>query len=51
MPRRNRNVATVRSEPMPDLLRALQSWALEPRTAPVKPSAKRRRFRTYGGVV
>ncbi|WP_329339161.1 hypothetical protein OG252_26370 [Streptomyces sp. NBC_01352] len=50
MPRRNRNVATVRPEPAPNLARALQSWTLEPHTVPVKPSAKRRRFRVYGGA-
>lgn len=50
MPRRNRNVATVHTEPAPNLARALQSWTLEPRAVPIKPSAKRRRFRIYGGV-
>ena len=51
MPRRNRNVATARPEPAPNLARALQSWTLEPpHTFLVKPSAKRRRFRVYGGA-
>ncbi|MFI6488275.1 hypothetical protein [Streptomyces sp. NPDC050564] len=51
MPRRNRNVATVRVEPVPDLVRAMVGWAgPRSRTVPVKPSAKRRRFRVYGGA-
>ncbi|MET8449320.1 hypothetical protein [Streptomyces sp. NPDC005209] len=50
MPRRNRNVATVRREPVPDLARAMVAWA-GPRssTIPTKPSVKRRRYRVYGG--
>lgn len=50
MPRRNRNVPTVRHEPAPNLARALQSWTVEPHAVPVKPSAKRRRFRVCGGT-
>ena len=50
MPRRNRNVATVRCEPAPNLARALHSWTLQPPISlAIKPSAKRRRFRVYGG--
>lgn len=48
MPRRNRNVATLRSDPHPDLGRALFCWDLEPRRV-AKPSVKRNRFRIYGG--
>ncbi|MFF3911564.1 hypothetical protein ACFYZJ_37810 [Streptomyces sp. NPDC001848] len=50
MPRRNRNVDTIRYQPAPNLVRALQSWADEPRRVPVKPSVKRRLFRAYGGA-
>ncbi|MCX5338119.1 hypothetical protein [Streptomyces sp. NBC_00140] len=52
MPRRNSNVDTVRREPVPDLARALLSWA-GPRSTLIptkpKPSVKRRRFRIHGG--
>lgn len=50
MPRRNNNVATVRTESRPNLARALDSWTLQPHGVPIKPSVKRRRFRIYGGV-
>ncbi|WP_405994073.1 hypothetical protein [Streptomyces sp. NBC_00986] len=50
MPRRNSNVATVRPEAAPNLARTLHSWTLQPPLSLViKPSAKRRRFRVYGG--
>ena len=50
MPRRNRNVATVHYAPVPDLARTMLAWAgPRSRTVPVKPAAKRRRFRIYGG--
>ena len=52
MPRRNRNVATLRFEAVPDLARAMQGWAgPQSRTLPVKPSVKRRRFRVLGGAL
>lgn len=43
MPRRNRNVPTVRREPAPERARA--KW----NNRSCKPSVKRRRFRLHGG--